>query len=288
MSLAYDQGHALKPSHAEIDAFVTAALAEDVGRGDVTSNALIKEDARGVAQVEFRAPGVVCGLPLVQAVFTKLDQNARFNVIFPEGCSVEAGVVARIEASTRALLTGERVALNILGRLSATATLTHAYAQELEGLSARIVDTRKTTPGLRALEKYAVRVGGGTNHRHGLDDGFLIKDNHIAAAGSITSALELAKASAPFGMRVELEVETLAQMQEGAAAGADFFLLDNMSLEEMRACVAFSAGRFLIEASGGVTLATVCAIGQTGVNFISAGALTHSAGTLDVALEITS
>lgn len=268
--------------------FVADALAEDVGRGDLTTSALVDPGAHASAALVFRGPGVVCGLPIAAAVFRQLDPDARFVDLATEGVRLAAGgPVARIECAAGPLLTGERVALNVVARLSATATLTSRYVDAVKGTAARILDTRKTTPGLRALEKYAVRVGGGRNHRLGLDDGVLIKDNHLRFVGGIVEAVGRARRSAPPGIRVEVEVETLDELREAMAAGADMILLDNMHPPAMREAVAIVGGRIPIEASGGITLDTVRAVAETGVDFISVGALTHSAGSIDVSLEVS-
>jgi nicotinate-nucleotide pyrophosphorylase (carboxylating) len=263
---------------------VYAALAEDVGEGDITTEATVDAEAAGVASVSLREPGVVCGLRPAEIVFRALDEEIAFESLVEEGTSVEPGPVARVSGSLRAILTGERTALNFLARLSGIATLTRRYADAVEGTGVAILDTRKTTPVLRALEKYAVLTGGGRNHRFGLDDGVLVKDNHLRAAGSVTAAVERLRATTD--LPVEVECDTLAQVGEALAAGADAILLDNMSLDELRAAVARAGGRARLEASGGVTLETVRAIAETGVDEISVGALTHSARSLDVSLEL--
>lgn len=274
-------------SYATIADFVARALAEDIGRGDLTTEVTVGPTRRATGQIEFRTGGVVCGLPIAEAIFRALDPGATFETLAPEGTALEGPAVAmRVTCSTRALLTGERVALNIIGRLAGTATLTRSFVERVAGTRAQILDTRKTTPLLRALEKYAVRIGGARNHRRGLDDGVLIKDNHIALAGGVGAAVAQAKQLAPPGIKIEAEVETIDQLREALAAGADMLLLDNMPLDRMREAVIITAGRVPLEASGGVRLETTRAIAETGVDFISAGALTHSAGCVDVALEI--
>lgn len=266
---------------------VRSALAEDLGRGDVTTAATVDAEAWSSARIVFRRPAVVCGLPLAAAVFKALDPAADLVELVAEGAALEeGGAVARVECSSGALLTGERVALNLVARLAATATLTRRFVDAVAGTGATILDTRKTTPGLRALEKYAVRVGGGKNHRQGLDDGVLIKDNHLRLAGGVTLAVERARAAVSPGMRIEVEVETLDEVREALAAGADMLLLDNMPIDILREAVALAAGRVPLEASGGITLETVRPVAETGVDFISVGALTHSAGSIDVALEV--
>jgi nicotinate-nucleotide pyrophosphorylase (carboxylating) len=262
-----------------------AALAEDVGEGDVTTEATVDEDAIGTAELLLREPGVVCGLGVAEAVFRALDPDLRFEPLVDEGTSVPGGTaVARVRGPERGILIGERTALNFLARLSGIATLTRRYVDAVAGTGAAILDTRKTTPGLRALEKHAVVTGGGRNHRFGLDDGVLVKDNHLRAAGSVATAVERLRAATP--LPVEVECDTLEQVSEALAAGADAILLDNMSLDELRGAVELARGRARLEASGGVTLDNVRAIAETGVDEISVGALTHSARSLDVSLEL--
>jgi nicotinate-nucleotide pyrophosphorylase (carboxylating) len=256
-------------------------LAEDVGPGDLTSLAVIDEAATCEARILLKQHGVVCGLDPAAAVFASL--GARLDPLVEEGELLEPGPIARVEGPARAVLTGERTALNLLGRLSGIATLTGRYVDAVAGTGAVILDTRKTTPGLRALEKHAVACGGGRNHRLGLYDAILIKDNHLRLAGSIREAVARAKRA---GVPVEVECDTLDQMREALAAGAGRILLDNMSLSDLREAVALAAGRTPLEASGGVTLDTVRATAETGVDFISIGALTHSAPSLDVSLEV--
>jgi len=263
---------------------VAVALSEDVGSGDLTTQRVVPEDATCVAQVLVKEPGVVCGLSVVQQVFQELDRELRFEAVLADGDGIEAPtVVARVEGRAAPILTGERTALNFLGRLSGIATLTRRYADAVDGTGAKILDTRKTTPGLRALEKHAVECGGGRNHRFGLYDAILIKDNHLAVAGSIGTAIERAKGA---GVPVQAEVEDLDGLREALDAGADAILLDNMPPDTMREAVAITAGRATLEASGGVTLDIIRAIAETGVDFISIGALTHSARSLDVSLEV--
>ena len=263
---------------------VYAALAEDVGEGDVTTDATVDAEAVGIASLVLRESGVVCGLRVTEIVFRALDEEIAFEPLVEEGTLVAPGPVARVSGSLRGILTGERTALNFLARLSGIATLARRYMAAVEGTGVGILDTRKTTPGLRALEKYAVLTGGGRNHRFGLDDGVLVKDNHLRAAGSVAAAVERLRATTD--LPVEVECDKLAQVGEALAAGADAILLDNMRLEELRAAVALAGGRARLEASGGVTLETVRAIAETGVDEISVGALTHSARSLDVSLEL--
>jgi len=263
-----------------------AALAEDVGEGDVTTDAIVDPDATGSALLFVKEPGVVCGLGMVEAVFRALDAEVAVEALTEEGALVESGTaVVRVSGSLRAILTGERTALNYLGRLSGIATLARRYVDEVDGTGVAVLDTRKTTPGLRLLEKHAVAVGGGRNHRLALDDGVLIKDNHLRSASSIAEVVERARAATP--LPVEVECDTLDQVSEALAAGVEALLLDNMSLDELRAAVALAKGRARLEASGGVTLENVRAIAATGVDEISVGALTHSARSLDVSLELT-
>jgi nicotinate-nucleotide pyrophosphorylase (carboxylating) len=268
----------------ELERAVYAALAEDVGEGDVTTEATVDADAKGVATLVLREPGVVCGLRAAEIVFRALDHEIDFEPLVDEGTSVEAGEVARVAGTERAILTGERTALNFLGRLSGIATLTRRYAKAVEGTGVAVLDTRKTTPGLRALEKHAVLTGGGRNHRFGLDDGVLVKDNHLRAAGSVQAAVERLRGAT--ALPVEVECDTLAQVEEAVRAKADAILLDNMGVQELREAVALVDGRARLEASGGVTLETIRAIAETGVDEISVGALTHSARSLDVSLEL--
>jgi nicotinate-nucleotide pyrophosphorylase (carboxylating) len=260
---------------------VAAWLAEDVGDGDVTSLAVIDEDAACEAELRLKEPGVVCGLEAAAAVFQAL--GARLDPLAAEGDVVEPGPVARVSGPARAVLSGERLALNLVGRLSGIATASRRYVDAVSGTGVQILDTRKTTPGLRALEKHAVRCGGGTNHRLGLDDGILIKDNHRRVAGSLGDAVRRARGR---GVAVEVECDTLDQVGEAVAAGADRILLDNMSPPMLARAVALVGGRAELEASGGVTLETVREIAETGVDFVSVGALTHSVRSLDVSMEV--
>jgi nicotinate-nucleotide pyrophosphorylase (carboxylating) len=266
---------------------VLAALAEDIGAGDVTTEATVPENAVGTAELLVKEPGVVCGLRAVESTFRALDPDIGFEALAGDGDAIDEppAVVARVAGSERAILTGERVALNFLGRLSGIATLTRRYVDAVEGTGAAVLDTRKTTPGLRALEKHAVAAGGGRNHRFGLDDAVLVKDNHLRAAGSVTDAVRLVRAASD--LPIEVECETLTQVAEALEAGVDAILLDNMTLAELREAVALTAGRVRLEASGGVSLDTIRAIAETGVDEISVGALTHSARSLDVSLELT-
>ncbi len=270
-----------------VDQVVRAALAEDLGlAGDITTDPIIQADAQGEAAIVARQAGVVAGLDLVEAAFKMLDPKAVVTRMVDDGGKVAAGdTIASIEARTRALLTGERTALNFLGRLSGIATLTSAYVAKVEGTGARIACTRKTTPGLRALEKYAVRCGGGVNHRFGLYDAVLVKDNHIAAAGGLGAALERLRPRAGHVVKIEVEVDTLQQLEEALSFPIDAVLLDNMDVETLEKAVGLAKGKVLTEASGGVNLETVAGIAATGVDLISVGALTHSPRNLDSSLE---
>jgi nicotinate-nucleotide pyrophosphorylase (carboxylating) len=270
-----------------IAALVQAALAEDLGRaGDVTSQACVPAEARLRAVFASRQAGVIAGLACARLAIAALDPDADFKAVVEDGAQVSAGdQLAWVDANARALLGAERVALNLLGRLSGVASLTQAYVAAVEGTGAIIVDTRKTTPGLRALEKYAVRCGGGVNHRFGLDDAILIKDNHIAACGSVGEAVRRAKATAGHLMKVEVEIDGLSQLEEALKYGPDVVMLDNFSLADLAEAVRRTAGRAVLEASGGVSLSTVRAIAETGVDVISVGALTHSAAVLDIGLD---
>ena len=272
-----------------IEPIVRAALAEDLGRaGDITGEACIPADARMAAVFVARRDGVVAGLACARLALHAHDPAATFEVVAADGAAVGPGaVLARIDGKARAVLAAERVGLNLLGRLSGVATLTAAYVAQVRGTRATIIDTRKTTPGLRALEKYAVRCGGGANHRFGLDDAVLIKDNHVAACGGVGVALERARARVGHMVKIEIEVDRLDQLREALEHRADVIMLDNFNLEDLRAAVALTAGRVTLEASGGVDLATVRAIAQTGIDLISVGALTHSAPVLDIGLDAT-
>jgi nicotinate-nucleotide pyrophosphorylase (carboxylating) len=276
-------------SPLEIEAAVTRALAEDLGRaGDITSTATIPEGARARAIVVARKGGSISGLPLVDLTFRRLDPAVTIMAHHRDGDAVAAMTsLMTIEGDARAVLAAERTALNFLGHLSGIATEAASFAELIKHTRARVCCTRKTTPGLRALQKYAVRCGGGFNHRFGLDDAILIKDNHIAVAGGITAVLKRAKAAAGHLVKIEIEVDTLDQLREVLDTGrADVALLDNMSQADMRKAVEMVAGRLVLEASGGITLATAAAIAETGVDYLSSGAITHSAPNLDVALDI--
>lgn len=266
---------------------VRRALEEDLGPGDITSAACVPADLTARAYIGAREPGVLAGLAAAEEVFRQVNPAIVFEPRLTEGESFAAGErLVELAGPARDLLTAERTALNFLQRLSGIATLTRRYVEAVAGSGAVIVDTRKTTPGLRRLEKAAVRAGGGQNHRFGLYDGILIKDNHVVAAGGLRAAVEAARASAHHLLKIEVEVTRLADVEEAVAAGADVLLLDNMPVAEMAEAVRRAAGRVLVEASGGVNLETVAAIARTGVNFISVGRLTHSAPALDLSMEL--
>lgn len=263
-------------------------LDEDVGRGDVTTRSVIPADLKGVARIEAREPAVVAGMSVARACFDLASDRAlTWHGFVGDGDSVSPrDVLARVEGPLGPMLTAERTALNLLGHLSGIATLARRFSKEMEGTTATIVDTRKTTPGLRLLEKHAVRAGGGSNHRFGLDDGVLIKDNHVAAVGGVEEAVQRARASAPHGLKIEVEVADLDQLDAAVAAGADAVLLDNMQPEMVAEAVRRAGGKAILEASGGITLENVRSYAETGVDLISVGALTHSAPNVDVALEV--
>ena len=268
-----------------LERVVRDALADDVGSGDITTDSLFDASAVGSAELLVEEPGVVCGLPAVESVFRALDDDIEFEALVRDGDLVDRRAVARISGKLRALLTGERTALNLLGRLSGVTTLTRRYVDAIEGTGARIRDTRKTTPGLRELEKYAVACGGGTNHRLGLYDAILVKDNHVRLAPGIAAAVKRLCA-ANTGLPIQVEAETLEEVREALALGADSILLDNMPPATLRQAVELVGGRVPLEASGGITLDTVREVAESGVDFISIGALTHSARSLAVSMEV--
>jgi nicotinate-nucleotide pyrophosphorylase (carboxylating) len=271
-------------SATHIDTFVKRALAEDVGAGDLTSEAVVPEDARLRATLAAREPMVVAGLPVALTVFRALDPTCQIEGSHKDGQKIEAGtVIATVEGAARALLTAERTSLNILQHLSGIATLTRRYVDEIAGTGAVLLDTRKTIPGLRHLQKYATAVGGGQNHRIGLFDGVLIKDNHIAVAGGVSPAIKAALAA---GLeQIQVECDTLGQVREALDAGADRLLLDNMGPDGLREAVALAGSRVPLEASGGVTLETIRPIAETGVDYISVGRITQSAPAIDIGLD---
>ena len=271
-----------------LEPLVRAALAEDLGRaGDITTDAVVPANATAKAAFVARQPGTIAGLHLAELAFHLIDPALRFAIEAPDASAVDPGdTIARIEGPARGILTAERVALNFLGHLSGIATATSGIVRAIAHTRARVACTRKTTPGLRAVEKYAVRCGGGVNHRFGLDDAILIKDNHIAIAGGIAPALIRARAQAGHLVRIEIEVDTLAQLDEVLGIGADAILLDNMAPDMLRQAVRMVAGRATTEASGGITPLTARAMAETGVDLLSAGWLTHSAAVLDIGLDI--
>lgn len=269
-----------------IDEYLLNALKEDITSEDVTTNAIMRQDQTGRAELICKQDGIICGLTVFERVFTLLDKDSRFDTSFKDGDAVKKGdLLGTITGDIKALLTGERTALNYLQRMSGIATLTHSMVQELEGSRTKLLDTRKTTPNMRPFEKYAVKTGGGTNHRYNLSDGILIKDNHIGAAGSITKAIEMARDYAPFVRKVEVEVENLTMLQEALDAKADIIMLDNMDNETMKQAVAMVAGKAETECSGNVTKERLREIAEIGVDYVSCGALTHSAPIMDVSLK---
>jgi nicotinate-nucleotide pyrophosphorylase (carboxylating) len=268
-----------------IDRIIENALYEDIHTGDITTSAVVPEKRHAVARLVAKEELILAGIEVAERVFALLDNGIDFKPLFKDGDRIGKGsVMAELSGDAAMLLQGERVALNLLQRMCGTATLTSRYVEAVRGTRARIVDTRKTTPGLRVLEKYAVRVGGGINHRTGLYDGVLIKENHIAAAGGISEAIRRARAYIPHTLKIEIETETIAQVEEALAAGAEIIMLDNMNIATMRQAVAIVADRAILEASGGVNLDTVREIAETGVDIISVGALTHSARAMDISM----
>jgi nicotinate-nucleotide pyrophosphorylase (carboxylating) len=278
---------AVSPSDDQLDAIIRAALAEDLGDGDVTTLNTIPAGARLTGDFLVKAPGVLAGLQVAQRVFVLLDPAVEFRARVGDGSRIDRGAIAAVVTGPgRAILSGERVALNLLQRMSGIATATRRYVDAAAGTRAVILDTRKTAPGLRVVDKWAVRLGGGSNHRFGLFDMALIKDNHIAAVGSITEAVRRVREGDPQHRPIEIEVTSLDQLREALALPVDRILLDNMSHEMMRAAVGITAGKIPLEASGNVNLDTVAAIAATGVDFISVGALTHSVKALDISLDL--
>ncbi|MBF0186676.1 MAG: carboxylating nicotinate-nucleotide diphosphorylase [Magnetococcales bacterium] len=266
---------------------IDLGLEEDIGRGDVTSNALIPAGIEAEATFVAKQDLIVCGLPVVAEVFRRIDSRVRLLPEVSDGSGALPGnSICDIRGPARAVMAGERLALNLMQNLSGVATLTRRFVDQVQGTGVRIADTRKTTPGMRWLQKYAVRVGGGVNHRMGLDDGFLIKENHITLAGGVKQAVRRAHAATSHLHRIEVECETLTNVRDALDAGAHVLLLDNMDLEAMREAVALVDGKALLEASGNVTLDTVRAIAETGINMISVGAITHSAGSCDISLLV--
>lgn len=268
------------------DRYILSALREDITSEDVTTNAIMREPQRGQAELICKQDGIICGLSVFKRTFELLDDTAEFITEFRDGDTVKNGqVIGIIIGDIKALLSGERTALNYLQRMSGIATFTNSLVKELEGKKTKLLDTRKTTPNMRIFEKYAVKTGGATNHRYNLSDGILIKDNHIGAAGSITKAVSMAKEYAPFVRKIEVEVETLEQLDEAIACGADIIMLDNMDNDTMREAVKRVAGKAETECSGNVTKERLAQIADIGVDFVSVGALTHSAPIMDVSLK---
>lgn len=269
-----------------IDDYILNTLKEDITSEDVSTNAVMPEDKNGKADLICKQDGIICGLDVFERTFKLLDDKSRFERYFKDGDFVHKGdLIGVIYADVKVILSGERTGLNYLQRMSGIATITKEYVDELKGYDTILLDTRKTTPNMRPFEKHAVRVGGATNHRYNLSDGVLLKDNHIGAAGSVTKAIQMAKAYAPFVRKIEIETETLDQVQEAIDAGADIIMLDNMDNETMRKAVEMIGGRAQTECSGNVTKARLKEIAEIGVDFVSSGALTHSAPIMDISLK---
>ncbi|WP_334301043.1 carboxylating nicotinate-nucleotide diphosphorylase [[Clostridium] hylemonae] len=269
-----------------IDEYILNALKEDITSEDVTTNAVMPAACPGRAELICKEDGLICGLPVFRRVFELLDETALFETECKDGDRVKKGqIIGIVTGDIRAILSGERTALNYLQRMSGIATFTNRLARELEGSGTKLLDTRKTTPNNRAFEKYAVKVGGGCNHRYNLSDGILIKDNHIGAAGGVAKAVRMAKEYAPFVRKIEVEVENLIMLKEALDAGADIIMLDNMDNETMKQAVAAAAGRAETECSGNVTLDRLKEIREIGVDYVSSGALTHSAPIMDISLK---
>ena len=273
---------------SDIDSIIINSIKEDMPSGDITTDNIIDENANSEARMIAKNSGVIAGLDIAKRVFELLDQNVKFEKHVSEGQWVNIGdVIVTIHGNTRALLKGERTALNIIQRLSGIATKTREYADKIKNLKAKVVDTRKTTPGIRVLEKYAVRVGGGTNHRFCLSDGVLIKDNHIKAAGGIKKAIDLVRDKIPHTIKIEVETETIDEVLEAIDGNADIIMLDNMGLDIMKEAVKIINGKAIVEASGNVNLNSVVEIAETGVDIISVGSLTHSVNAFDISMKIS-
>ena len=269
-----------------IDDIIKSALREDVGTGDITTNSTIPADKTINGKFIAKESGVICGLPVVKRVFEIVDSEIKLSCNAKDGDFVEKGtIIAEVSGPARSILTGERVSLNFLQLMSGIATRTNACVKQVEGTKAMITDTRKTTPGLRVLEKYAVKAGGGHNHRYNLADGVLLKDNHIAAAGGITAAVKAARGNIPHTLKIEVEVENMQMIEEAVACGADIIMLDNMTVEEMKKAVDFIDGRALVEASGNMGDRDLMEVAKTGVDIISIGALTHTIKAMDISLR---
>jgi nicotinate-nucleotide pyrophosphorylase (carboxylating) len=272
----------------DVSDVIRRALAEDIGHGDVTTSLLIPEENESKAHIIAKDNFILAGLPFLKEVFRIIDPSVSIKYFFYDGNQVQRGdIIAEFAGKTRSLLLAERVGLNILQRLSGIATLTNQYVERVKGYQAKVIDTRKTSPCLRFMEKYAVKIGGGGNHRFGLFDGILIKDNHIQAVGSIGGAIQLAKGGHHFS-KIEVETRNIHEVKEALEAGADIIMLDNMSVNEMKEAVAVANGKVMLEASGNVTLERIREIAETGVDYISVGALTHSAPAADISLKIVS
>ena len=272
----------------DIAELIEMALKEDMGTGDITTISVIEPDREAHGIYKAKEDGIICGLDLIARVYHAISDEVHVVYHTHDGAAVKRGdVIAEVFGNAQILLSGERVGLNLIQRLSGVATATRKAVDAVAGYDVKIVDTRKTTPGMRVLEKYAVRVGGGNNHRFGLADGILIKDNHITAAGGITAAIQRAKANAPHTLKVEVEVESIDQAKEALSAGADIIMLDNMSSADMKACVTMVGGKALTEASGNMGERNLAEVAETGVDFISIGALTHSVKSLDISLKFT-
>ena len=270
----------------QVDHLIMEALREDISSEDVTTNAVMHEAVTGEVDLICKQDGVIAGLQIFQRVFELLDKDTKVEFFCKDGDEVKNGqLMGKVTGDIRVLLSGERVALNYLQRMSGIASYTHPVASLLEGSKTKLLDTRKTTPNMRIFEKYAVRVGGGYNHRYNLSDGVLLKDNHIGAAGSVTKAVQMAKEYAPFVRKIEIEVETMEQVKEAVEAGADIIMLDNMTPEMMKEAVELIAGRAQTECSGNITKENIAKILETGVDFVSSGALTHSAPILDISMK---
>jgi len=273
--------------HNNIDKLILAALDEDISYGDITTDSIVRTQVRGEAYLLCKQDGVIAGLHVFERVFSLLDDDMKFEFNFQEGDYIRKGdIIGKVEGSKRAILSGERTALNYLQRMSGIATHTRKVVKMLEGTGIKLLDTRKTTPNNRIFEKYAVKVGGGRNHRFNLFDGILIKDNHIAAAGGIREAVRMVKENTPFTHKIEVEVENIDMLKEALEAKADIIMLDNMSLSDMREAVKIVSGRALIECSGNITAENIISFNDIGVDYISSGALTYSSSILDLSLKL--